>query len=169
MDTADRWKVAALAAVALLGAAWLVDLLLLSHYRHQDYTGDCGPGAASVKVDLIGGYEGSSNERGAPYYMRLILRGDDARALVGPRLVSARTGRSLELPDMARGEVPGAYEGEIPTVWLSRDFSIPYEHHLFAGTLEAAGGRPTLALVCRLVPTPTEEWRVPVLDMLMSV
>lgn len=169
MDTGDKWKVALVVVVALLGTAWLVDLLFLSHHRHHDYTGDCGQGAEEVDVDLVGGYEGFSNERGAPYHLRLVLKGDDARALVGPRLVSSSTGRSLALPHMTRAEISGAYKGEIPTVWLAQDLSVPYETHIFVGTLTASAGRPTLALFCRLNPTPREEWRVPLLDMLMSV
>lgn len=169
MDMADKWKVAFLVVVLLLGTVWLVDLLLLTHHRHRDYTGDCGPGAADIRVDLIGGYESSPNERGAPYYLRLVLRGGDARVLARPRLVSSDTGKSLALQNMSRGEISGAYEGEIPTVWLAQDLSIAYERHLFVGTLKPAAGRPALTLVCRLEPTPKEEWRVPVLDMLMSV
>ena len=169
MDTADKWKLAFLVVVAVLGTVWLVDLLLLSHHRHHDYTGDCGPSAGDIRVELIGGYEGFSNERGAPYYLRLVLRGDDVRVLARPRLVSSGTEKSLELQTMARGEISGAYKGEIPTIWLAQDLWIAYERHVFAGTLKSAAGRPALTLVCRLEPKPTEEWSVPVLDMLMSV
>lgn len=169
MSTADKLKWLLLVGVALLGVTWVVSLFLLSHARHHDYVSDCAPEERLARVELVGGYDDRPNERGSPYYLRLSLTGRDGRVPIQPRLTSSASGRILDLSEMERVQVQEAYEGGIRAVWVAPHLSIPYEDHVFTAMLSSTAEQPAVALACRLKRAPVEEWRIPLLDMLMSV
>lgn len=162
-------------AIFLLFLVALMSLLsafLLRKYSYFDYHEEnCKAGPIKLKVELIGSFDNEGAwQKASPYYIRVEIAGGGGGEffLDDMKLKSVSSATVIGLDSARRVEVNR--EGDIPTVVYIEDYlQLKYEDYVLGGVVAAKAGGDMIYFRCELNRSYREEWRIPIIDALMSV
>lgn len=157
-------------ALGLVALVALVATLLFERFSHFDYkSGICSAGGVQLEAQLNGSFEKNHpSERSAPYYLRLAVSSKaDGDGRVNVRDLALRSlvsGKVFELETSSMHEL-----GHGKLAYLVQDIAVPFENYELTGQLVQDSPLDGVPFTCYLQKNFSQEWRMPLWDMLTSV
>jgi len=170
-------KTTGILSLAIVVVLIVLFLLVFDRYTYYDYrASQCRGDGGRLVAELVGRFERETPRvRGGPYYLRLEVMpgaGDVAGSVDVKRLALASMNSGGVLtPAGSDLHFRRVRKSDDAVLFASNDLKLPYEDYRLTGVLvdgSSATGR-TAAFSCTLLRQHWREWRIPLLDALMSV